>query len=113
MSFTLEPPPDLPDAPDYGLRRTGPVPGPEWEGWPGWYRPSKYRATANKHVMDGRHPFGLGLAKNGEVCGTCRFATRKHMHGKTYRKCEQHGDTRGPATDLVLTWEACRLWEAK
>jgi hypothetical protein len=62
----------------------------------------------NAAIRDGRHPVtGFRLLNAGwdRTCGDCdhHFA---HRCGKTYHKCELNA-TRGPQTDIRVSWPAC------
>ena len=54
-----------------------------------------------------------GPGPEGAVCGSCRFLKWKGGHSRRYYGCENRGPfTHGPATDHLVGWPACRLFEA-
>lgn len=64
-------------------------------------------------IARGVHPLtGRPLlpADVGASCGDCskRYAFR--YHNRSYAKCEERGDSRGPATDCRAWWPACDLF---
>jgi hypothetical protein len=53
-----------------------------------------------------------GLADPARICGDCRFLVWKGGHAHRYYGCEQRGKmTHGPATDHLVNWPACSLFE--
>lgn len=87
------------------------LPGIAASEWPSWYRPSKYRRTANLRVLQGRHPMGENLGPEGSTCGGCKHLFSQH-YASTYHKCEISKQTKGPATDIRKKWRGCEKWEA-
>lgn len=46
------------------------------------------------------------------VCGDCRFLVWKGGHSRRYYGCEKRGRlTNGPATDHLVGWAACGLFD--
>ena len=86
---------------------------PTAKAWPAWYRPGKYRKTANHRVAAGLHPFGMKLGPEGKRCGDCRFAycSNRANPNRRYWKCKRSAITFGPATDLLRRWRSCELFE--
>lgn len=80
--------------------------------WPGWYTPSKLRLAANTRVARGLHPMGLALGEPSTKCGTCAHCYRRDR-GRSYPKCDLTKITRGPSTDIVLSWQGCSRWELR
>ena len=71
------------------------------------------RTQRRQELLDaGIHPrTGLPLAENGETCGTCLHHFVRHV-GSDFHKCDLTPPTRGPATDVRVSWPACTGWEA-
>lgn len=64
-------------------------------------------------IKRGIHPFGGPLANNGKTCGDCAFVLAHSQSRNRYFKCSQFGVTRGPATDLRLSWPACAQFKER
>jgi hypothetical protein len=47
-----------------------------------------------------------GRGPDGAKCKNCRLLIA-HQFSRTYYKCQLRGDTRGPATDHRMRWDAC------
>ena len=66
-------------------------------------------------IAAGRHPFGRRLREpRGQTCRTCAHVVGNAVRsGKTFYKCGQMRDqwTRGPGSDLRLSWPACTGWQ--
>ena len=61
----------------------------------------------------GIHPATrLGLAGNGECCGTCVSHILIQPHNRTFHKCERHvlGISASAASDIRVSWPACMAW---
>lgn len=72
------------------------------------------RTIRNKALIErGVHPFGAKLRQPpGETCGSCKHSCSVKL-SKTYWKCAlTPTQTKGPGTDLRLSWPACERWEA-
>lgn len=77
--------------------------------YPAWYRPSKQRPKANRHVLAGRHPTGAELGPEGKRCKDCEHRLYRVM----YSKCQKMRRTGSPTTDICQRWRACELWEQR
>ena len=51
-----------------------------------------------------------GLAGNGKTCKTCRFLLVRRYSGK-YFKCEKWSTSSSSASDIRVSWPACKLYE--
>lgn len=75
--------------------------------------PDARRTLRNRLMLArGEHPVThRALANNGHTCGDCAHHF-VHSVGHTFHKCDLNA-TRGPATDVRVSWPACVLWEAQ
>lgn len=71
------------------------------------------RRTARRNVelSAGVHPATKQpLANNGETCGSCPHLVRRGHGSRDYFKCSLLPITAGAATDVRISWPACRSW---
>lgn len=52
----------------------------------------------------------IAKSTNEQKCKNCNHLMRKEYHNKVYYKCENLGDSQGPATDIRLSG-FCRLYK--
>lgn len=63
-------------------------------------------------ILNGVHPMGAPLRKEGETCKTCANLYVREFSRK-YFKCKACRCSASPATDIRLWWPACIYWKAK
>lgn len=51
------------------------------------------------------------LVGTGETCGDCDHHVISPGNTRTYHKCDLAGVTRGPGTDLRVSWPACQRYQ--
>lgn len=60
----------------------------------------------------GIHPASkLPLLNNNETCRTCVHSHKSGGGRRDYWKCDLMPVTRGPGSDIRVSWPACSKWE--
>ena len=87
-------------------------PGPALPGHDDGLSPDA-RRTAKRRAMlaEGIHPLMGGPVNLDHTCGDCEHHF-SHTRNQTWHKCDLNA-TRGPGTDIRVSWPACTRWEAE